>query len=226
MLTKHLVIERLNAASQEGRRRSNAGIVREGPAAPGTPPPEINPWHPEDVPLRPAAVLVPLVNHGDGLTVVLTRRTDHLSTHAGQISFPGGRMDDDDDGPVHTALRETEEEIGIAPHRIEVVGHLDQYIVGSGFLVSPVVGFIEPPVEVAPHDHEVAEVFEVPLDFLIDPANVARHHREFEGRIRHFYAITYLDYYIWGATAGMLRDLAGRLTDGLIGNLKDDVAER
>ena len=149
-------------------------------------------------------------------TVLLTKRTEHLSNHAGQISFPGGRVDDGDDGPEHTALRETEEEVGIDRSRIEIVSHLDDYVVGTGFLVRPVVGFIEPPIDVDKHDHEVDEVFEAPLEFLIDPENVERHHREFNGRVRHFFAITYRDYYIWGATAGMLCNLAERLARRVI----------
>ncbi|MDE0538234.1 MAG: CoA pyrophosphatase [Rhodospirillales bacterium] len=210
MLTREHVIERLDRTPNGGRVRTNDD-ARTGRGGSNPNPFDDNPWYPEDGKLRPAAVLVPLVNHGGGLTVLLTKRTEHLNNHAGQISFPGGRVDDEDDGPEHTALRETEEEVGIDRNRIEIVSHLDDYVVGTGFLVRPVVGFIEPPIDVDKHDHEVDEVFEAPLEFLIDPENVERHHREFNGRVRHFFAITYRDYYIWGATAGMLCNLAERL---------------
>ena len=120
---------------------------------------------------RPAAVLVPLVQRDEGLHVILTRRTDHLSDHAGQISFPGGRQEDHDNTLEETALRETEEEIGLARVHIELVGRLDDYYTVTGYQVTPVVGVITPPFDLAPDAHEVAEVFEVPLEFILEPRN-------------------------------------------------------
>ena len=164
------------------------------------------------VELRPAAVLVPLVDHPEGLGVILTQRTDHLNKHAGQISFPGGRIEPEDRNAVDTALRETEEEIGLPRNRIEIVGRLDDYVTGTGFVVAPIVGFIEPPYPLTPDPFEVADVFEVPLDFLIDPGNHKRHTKRFNGVERHFYAMPYRDRYIWGATAAMLINLYEVLT--------------
>ena len=161
--------------------------------------------------LIPAAVLVPLVNQKDELTVLLTKRTDHLNKHAGQISFPGGQMDQNDRSPEHTALRETEEEIGLTGQFIEVVGHLNDYVVGTGFLVSPIIGFIEPPFLLNPHEDEVAEVFEAPLYFITHPDNFEQHIRNINGIERSFVAIQWNDRFIWGATAGILRDLSHRL---------------
>ena len=161
--------------------------------------------------LIPAAVLVPLVNRKDEITVLLTKRTDHLNNHAGQISFPGGQMDQNDRSPEHTALRETEEEIGLTGQFIEVVGHLNDYVVGTGFLVSPFIGFIEPPFLLNPHENEVAEVFEAPLYFITHPDNFERHIRKINGIERSFVAIQWYDRLIWGATAGILRDLSHRL---------------
>ena len=172
---------------------------------------ERNEWVAGGKPLIPAAVLVPLVVHEDGLNVMLTKRTDHLNNHGGQISFPGGRVDDSDRDALHTALRETEEEVGLHSKDIEIIGELDEYIVGTGYLVNPIIGVIEPPFELTLHEGEVAEVFEAPLEFLITPENMKRHAREFEGIKRHYFAITWEEYFIWGATAGMLRNLSQRL---------------
>jgi 8-oxo-dGTP pyrophosphatase MutT (NUDIX family) len=157
--------------------------------------------------LTPAAVLVPLVERGDGLRVLLTQRTAHLNAHAGQISFPGGRAEAHDTDPIATALRETEEEIGLEPARVEVIGRLSDYHTRTDFRVTPVVGLVAPPFALRLDAHEVDEAFEVPLAFLLDPANHQRHQREFQGRTVPFYAIAYRDYYIWGATAGMLINL-------------------
>ena len=164
-----------------------------------------------DKSLIPAAVLVPLVNRKDEITVLLTKRTDHLNNHAGQISFPGGQVDQNDRSPEHTALRETEEEIGLTGQLIEVVGHLNDYVVGTGFLVSPFIGFIEPPFLLNPHENEVAEVFEAPLYFITHPDNFEYHTRKINGIERSFVAIQWNDRLIWGATAGILRDLSHRL---------------
>lgn len=157
--------------------------------------------------LTPAAVLVPLVAREAGLTTLFTQRTGHLAHHAGQISFPGGHVAPEDETAEETALRETEEEIGLARDRVEIVGRLNQYVTRTGFTVTPVVGFIVPPFEVVPDPHEVAGVFEVPLDFLLDPANHQRHSRAVGGIVRQFYAMPYGEHYIWGATAGMLMNL-------------------
>lgn len=161
--------------------------------------------------LKAAAVLVPLVQHDSGLTVLLTKRTDHLHDHAGQVSFPGGRVEEDDQDAIATALRETEEEIGMSRSFVEVAGYLDAYETGTGFHITPVVGFVTTGFTLEPDDFEVAEVFEVPLDFLFDPANHQRHVRNWRGKERRYYAMPYNDFYIWGATAGMLMNLYRRV---------------
>ncbi|MCW8836388.1 MAG: CoA pyrophosphatase [Rhodospirillales bacterium] len=157
--------------------------------------------------LIPAAVLVPLVDRPDGMTVLFTRRTAHLANHAGQVSFPGGHIEEADGTPLEAALRETEEEVGLARDRIETIGRLDTYVTRTGFHVVPVVGLVTPPFDVKPDPHEVDEVFEVPLSFLLNPANHQRHSVVYEGEPRYFHAMPYGDYYIWGATAGMLINL-------------------
>ena len=156
---------------------------------------------PEEI--RSAAVLVPVVERDDQLTVLFTRRTAHLHDHAGQISFPGGRAEASE-SPLDTALRETEEEIGLARQHVEPLGELSEYVTVTGYRVTPVVGLVRPPFELAPDDFEVAEIFEVPLAFLLDPANHQRNSVVYEGLHRHYYAMPYGQYYIWGATAGML----------------------
>lgn len=161
--------------------------------------------------MRAAAVLVPLVARPEGTTILLTRRTEHLQHHAGQISFPGGRVEESDTSPEDAALRETEEEIGLKRDRIEVMGRLGLYRTRTGFEITPVVGWVTPPFDLAPDRFEVAEVFEVPLSFVADPKNHERHSREWQGVVRHFYVLPYCGYYIWGATAGMLVNLAERL---------------
>ena len=159
----------------------------------------------EGLPLTPAAVLFPIVLRDNGQTVLLTQRTAHLRDHAGQISFPGGRVEAEDESPIHTALRETEEEIGLAREHVEVLGFLPEYRTGTGFRVTPVVALVTPPFELALDPFEVAEAFEVPLAFLLDPANHKRHSLHYRGALRHFFAMPYGDYFIWGATAGMIR---------------------
>jgi len=161
--------------------------------------------------LTPAAVLVPIVLHPAGQTVLLTQRTAHLRDHAGQISFPGGRVEADDLTPTHTALRETEEEIGLSRESIEIVGFLPEYRTGTGFRVTPVVALVHPPFTVQPDPFEVAEIFEVPLDFLLDPANHQRHSLHYRGALRNYFAMPYGDYFIWGATAGMIVSLSRAL---------------
>jgi 8-oxo-dGTP pyrophosphatase MutT (NUDIX family) len=152
----------------------------------------------------PAAVLVPLVNRPQGLQVLLTQRSEGLPDHPGQISFPGGRVERDDASLAAAALRETVEEVGLAPERVSVLGHLSDYETVTGFRVTPVVGWVEPPFSVAPDPVEVADVFEVPLAFLLDPANQQRHFRMLGALRRDFWAIPYGERYIWGATAAML----------------------
>ena len=161
--------------------------------------------------IRPAAVLVPLVRRAAGLTVLFTRRTAHLHDHAGQISFPGGRAEPDE-SPAATALRETEEEIGLAAGQVEILGHLQDYVTVTGYRVTPVVGLVRPPLELKADDFEVAEIFEVPLGFLLDPANHQRNSVRHDGVQRHYYAMPYRGYYIWGATAGMLMNFYAFLT--------------
>jgi 8-oxo-dGTP pyrophosphatase MutT (NUDIX family) len=155
-----------------------------------------------------AAVLIGLADRPDGLSVLLTQRTQHLTDHAGQISLPGGRVEPSDPDPVFAALREAEEEIGLPPGQVEVIGRLDTYITGTGFEITPVVGLVRVPFEERLDTFEVAELFEVPLAFIVDRANHQRHTRELRGRVRGFYVLPYENRYIWGATAAMLVNLA------------------
>jgi 8-oxo-dGTP pyrophosphatase MutT (NUDIX family) len=157
--------------------------------------------------LIPAAVLIPVVNREDELKVLFTRRAANLAQHAGQISFPGGHIEESDNEPIDAALRETEEEVGLPRHHIDVIGQLENYISRTGFEITPIVGVIEPPFTVVPQPSEVAEVFEVPLSFLLNPENHHRHTREISGENREFYAMPYGEYYIWGVTAGILVNL-------------------
>lgn len=168
---------------------------------------DLNPGMQPGTELREAAVLVPLVERNDGLTMLLTQRTDHLDHHPGQISFPGGHIEPEDGSPEAAALREAEEEVGLDRAHVRIVGRLDQYITRTGFSVTPVVGFVHPEYTVAPDEFEVAEVFEVPLAFLLDAGNHRRDSRVHKGLKREFYAMPYEEYYIWGATAGMIRNL-------------------
>lgn len=154
-----------------------------------------------------AAVLVPLVVRETGLSLLFTRRTEHLADHPGQISFPGGRIDDADDDAWAAALRETEEEVGLPRTRVRPAGRLDTYVTRTGFEVTPLVGLVRPPFALAPDSFEVAEVFEAPLGFFLDPAHREIHSRVYQGKERFFFAFPYGDYYIWGATAGMLVNL-------------------
>ncbi len=163
-------------------------------------------------PLTPAAVLVPLVLRDAEITALFTQRTQHLEKHAGQISFPGGHVDATDENAEATALRETEEEVGLSRQHIEIVGRLDSYVIRTGFLVTPVVGFVRPPFEIVPDSYEVEEVFEVPLSFLMNPDNHERHSRKLKGQQRDFYAMPYEGRFIWGATAGMIVNLYNILT--------------
>ena len=160
-----------------------------------------------------AAVLVPLVNRADGLQVLLTQRTEHLRDHGGQVSFPGGRVEPGDADREATALREMAEEIGLASDRVTLLGRLPGYEIPSGFRITPVVGWIEPPFALRPDPFEVADIFEAPLDYFLDPANYQRREFHFRGRHRHYLAIPYEGRYIWGATAGMLYSLCRMLNE-------------
>jgi 8-oxo-dGTP pyrophosphatase MutT (NUDIX family) len=151
-----------------------------------------------------AAVLVPLFVVGDQLHAVFTRRRDDLRRHAGEISFPGGRQDDDETDLRLTALREAEEEIGLDPAAVEILGCMPEYHTSTGFRVTPVVGWAKPPLAHRPDPHEVADVFEVPLAFLLDPRNHRYESAFFKGRMRKYWAVPYGERFIWGATAGML----------------------
>jgi 8-oxo-dGTP pyrophosphatase MutT (NUDIX family) len=164
--------------------------VREAPEPAGTP--------------TPAAVLIPIVVRPTGLTVLLTKRTAHLRDHAGQVSFPGGRCEPDDPDARATALRESREEVGLDAQQVDILATLPDYFTSTGFRVTPVVGLVTPPLNLRLDDFEVAEVFEPPLDFLIDPANYQRHTIERDGRQHSYWAVPWQGYFIWGATAGML----------------------
>ena len=155
-----------------------------------------------------AAVLVPLIERSDGWSVVLTLRSADLADHAGQISLPGGRIDPEDADEHAAALREAEEEIGLARDYVEIAGRLDTWLTGTGFDVTPVVGLVRPPPPYRPDPVEVAEVFEVPLDFILDKRNHQWRSRELQGQKRYFWAIPYLHRNIWGVTAGILVNLA------------------
>jgi 8-oxo-dGTP pyrophosphatase MutT (NUDIX family) len=183
-------------------------------------PPDWTPEHIDDrfrldtAPPRPAAVLVPLVMRSAGLTVLLTERTAHLNSHAGQVAFPGGRTEPHDTSAVATALRETEEEIGLSRTHVEIIGQLPQYITGSGFSVTPVVGLVDPLHSIQIDDNEVAEIFEVPLAFLMDPVHHQRRIYAWDdGAQRGFLAMPWRrpddgrEHFIWGVTAAMLRNL-------------------
>ena len=163
--------------------------------------------------LTPASVLIPIVARDTALTMLFTRRTAHLKAHSGQVSFPGGRAEPRDPTPEATALRETREEIGLDPRHVELLGRLPEYHTRTGFRITPVIGVVMPPFELQPDANEVDEIFEVPLAFLLDPANHRRQSREWQGGLRWVFAVQYEGHTIWGATAGMLvnlyRQLAG-----------------
>ncbi|HEY9025730.1 MAG TPA: CoA pyrophosphatase [Burkholderiaceae bacterium] len=211
--------DRLTAEAVRARFALTLGALARTPAD-GTD--DDSPWMPEFTgdgqrlagrALRAAAVLVPLVRRPVGLTVLLTRRTDHLNDHAGQVSFPGGRTDPEDADAVATALREAHEEVGIAADEVEVIGQLPAYTTVTAYEVTPVVGLLDPPRAMRLDPFEVAEVFEVPLAFLMDPAHHRRHAVEVDGHARQFISMPWGQdrrgepYFVWGATAAMLRNL-------------------
>ena len=158
-----------------------------------------------------AAVLVPIVERPGGLTVLLTQRNADMPSHPGQVAFPGGKLDPGDDGPLSAALREAEEEIGLARKYVEPLGYLDTYQTGTGYRISPVVALIADGFALNLNSQEVAVAFEVPLAFLLDPVNHKLQSREWRGKLRHYYTMPYGEHFIWGATAGMIRNLHDRL---------------
>ena len=161
-------------------------------------------------PIRPAAVLVPVVDHTEP-TVLLTQRSAHLPDHPGQVSFPGGKIDQSDAHPLDSALREAEEEIGLERGHVEPLGYLDLYMTTLGYRIVPVIARVKPGFALTLNTSEVDATFEVPLAFLMDQANVQRHSRDWQGMTRHYYAITFGERYIWGVTAGILRNLHDRI---------------
>ncbi len=205
-MQRSLISQRFAVAPPPGRRAAPAGtaptiLPRRGDD-------DLNPdMQPAAARLIPAAVLVGLVERPQGLQILLTKRTPHLTDHAGQISFPGGRVDPQDADAAAAALREAEEEVGLPRGQVEMIGQLDTYVTRTGFEVTPCVGFVAPPAAYRPDPFEVAEVFEVPLGFFLDPASRKLESRVFQGRERFFYAFPWGEYYIWGATAGMLNNL-------------------
>lgn len=161
-------------------------------------------------PIRPAAVLIPVVDHREP-TVLLTQRAQHLPNHPGQISFPGGKIEKSDADPLDAALRETEEEIGLDRAHTEPLGYLDLYMTTQGYRIVPVIARVKPGFALTLNTGEVDATFEVPLAFLMDQTNVQRHSRDWQGMTRHFYALTFGEHYIWGVTAGILRNLHERI---------------
>ena len=164
-----------------------------------------------ELPIRPAAVLIPVVEHADEPSVLLTLRASHLSDHPGQVAFPGGKIDAADASPLDAALREAEEEIGLARTFVEPLGFLDVYATSFGFRIIPVVARVRPGFALTINRDEVDDAFEVPLSFLMTPDNHLRHSRDFKGITRSFYAMPYQDRYIWGVTAGIVRGLYERI---------------
>jgi 8-oxo-dGTP pyrophosphatase MutT (NUDIX family) len=168
-----------------------------------------------DQPLIAAAVLVPIVLRPGAPTVLLTQRTAHLRDHAGQVSFPGGRREPGDASPQATALREAREEVGIDRQQVEILGALAEYRTGTGFAVQPIVALVQPPLNLKLDDFEVADVFEPPLEFLLQPSNYRRERIEIRGVLREYWAVPWQGRYIWGATAGMLVSLREFLLGGM-----------
>lgn len=172
----------------------------------------LNPGFPvEGRTFRDAAVLIPVFDRRPSLTVLLTQRTPHLSAHAGQIAFPGGKIDPHDAGAAAAAIREAQEEVGLDPAAVSVVGFLDPYLTGTGYRITPVVGRVEPGPPLMLNQDEVESAFEVPLAFLMTPANHRRGTRVLGGRERHFYEMPFEERYIWGITAGIIRGLYERM---------------
>ena len=194
-----------------GRLRTALHDLSRQPPGPGWNRVELDDVLPAPEALIPAAVLIGMVPRGEGWQVMLTLRTEDLRHHAGQVSFPGGRIEAHDADPVAAALREAHEEIGLATTQVEPLGYLDPFDTISGFHVYPVVARIDPGYEAILDPREVADVFEMPLDYLMDPANVRDVSREYAGRMRHYHEYAYQRQRIWGATAAMLVNLRQRL---------------
>ena len=161
--------------------------------------------------LRDAAVLIPVVDHGPEASVILTKRSESLTSHSGQVAFPGGRIDATDVSPEAAALREAEEEIGLDPGHVEIVGRMPDYVSGSGYRIAPVLSIVRPGFQLTINEHEVDAAFEVPLRYLMDPANHTQNSREFDRRVWTYYDMPYGGQRIWGVTAGIIRTLYERL---------------
>ncbi|WP_448953580.1 CoA pyrophosphatase [Labrys neptuniae] len=185
----------LDTVPPYGDHRFSPGLLAELPA----------------MPVKPAAVLIALIDRPGGPTVLLTQRSSALRNHSGQIAFPGGRVDPDDGGALAAALREAEEEVGLSPRLVEPIGYLDLYLTGSGYRIAPVVALADPGMVLSLNPAEVDSVFECPLAFLMDPANHVAEQREWRGKMRQYYAIPWQDYYIWGVTAGIIHTLYERV---------------
>lgn len=202
----------------EARLRARLDPLEFGPGW-GDPPPfgdyDLNPhWRPRERPiLKPAAVLVAIIQRSAGATVLLTQRAQSMPTHAGQVAFPGGRIGAGDDGPVGAALREAYEEVGLAASFVEPIGAMPPYETVSGYTVAPIVALVRPGFSLTPDPREVEEIFEAPCAFLFDPANHQRHERPWQDGARAYYVMPFEDRFIWGATAGMLKALYHRLYD-------------
>lgn len=203
----------LNVANLDALRRA-VGRAPAGGSSDFDLNPEVRGLLPPGRKLRPAAVLVPIIVRGSRLAVILTKRATHLKHHPGQISFPGGKVEEGDATPLAAALREASEEIGLASDTVDIFGAIDVHETVTSFTITPFVGIVRDDFRAVPQAGEVDQVFEVPLEFLMEPANYQTHSRLWKGIPRRYYAIPYGPYYIWGATARMLKALADRMAAG------------